>query len=322
LSTTQRGAPEVHPRKWELVGVLPKHVSEPFQIQGDILIHYADFTKLEPRALTEMQTRLRDDPRFDKEFCMLFSPDPHSVSLAAKCAGETAILVVSPNDLASDKRDLRTRISTLLLSIDHFNITTPIRNPSAFFGRQAAIRDIRMTLESGAHVGIFGLRKAGKSSALLQVEQNLAANNWSIIHIDLGTYLADPSTLVSKIAQEVKTATAKFSRHISKKQNKRPPPKWTEDFLSGFEAAPTSYKFLIAIDELDLALPGRTFEPDAKSIALLRILAQLRSMTQQLQATNKPFPRFLCAGIDSSIFEDSTILGKPNPLFHFAGIRF
>jgi len=134
-------------RKWRLVGVLPEHIGTVFDVRGDVLIFATSFDRLQPRILSEMQEDILDDTRFDRDLCILATTDRRAAALAQQRAGELAVLTINPERLSQPSTpELKTLIAGLIGTIDHFNVTTPITSPPAFFGRSRMIRDITKEL--------------------------------------------------------------------------------------------------------------------------------------------------------------------------------
>ena len=61
-----------------------------------------------------------------------------------------------------------------LIRKDPYLEKNPIEDPVWFFGRTVVLKDLSMMLSQGQHVGIFGLRKIGKTSVIKQLGQRFA----------------------------------------------------------------------------------------------------------------------------------------------------
>jgi len=178
-------------------------------------------------------------------------------------------------------------------------------------------------LEKGAHVGVFGMRKAGKSSLLAQIRRTLAEKEWLTVPFDLGAYVGDAHLFARDLTLSIKEALSLSVRlQITKSSSKSVIlENWVDDFRTVLAAA-NNRRILITIDEFDLATPGLGFSTDAHSQELLVLLARLRGILQQWQSTNEHFPVILAAGINPSLIESANISSKPNPLFQFARLHF
>jgi hypothetical protein len=80
---------------------------------------------------------------------------------------------------------LLTRLSNeYILNNNLFDYQNSIRDISLFFGRAAFIENIQNTLLQNQSVGLFGLRKIGKTSTLNQLQNILQSQKYPVIRID------------------------------------------------------------------------------------------------------------------------------------------
>lgn len=78
-----------------------------------------------------------------------------------------------------------------IFQTDFFNETNAITDSLRFFGRYALLDQIKNTLLINQSVGIFGLRKVGKTSFLNQLEQKLILEKYPVVHLDLQLVTGD-----------------------------------------------------------------------------------------------------------------------------------
>jgi len=100
----------------------------------------------------------------------------------------------------SATRQIRETIDIWKGEGDVFDISTPIRDPIWFFGRERIIDEISEYVYSLQFVGIFGLRKMGKTSLLHQLMNRMREN--IIAYIDLQSVSMNVASLFSRIANE------------------------------------------------------------------------------------------------------------------------
>jgi hypothetical protein len=310
-------------RKWRLIGVLPDHVRSVFDIQGDVLIMAASYDQLQPRILSEMQGDISEDTRFDKDLCFLATTDRNATKLTDQRRGELAVLTVNPNMLQSASApNLKELIAGLLGIVDHYNVTTPITAAPAFFGRTRMIRDITKELELGTHVGVFGLRKAGKSSLLAQVRTALAQQGWGWAWLDLGQYVGSAHRLVLDLVVEIAKQLGYATRLNKSSSRENIESHWRSELSEMCQVASLDKRLLVVLDEFDLATPGAAFATERDAFELIATLSKLRGALQQLQANGHATPMILAAGINPNLVELAHLYGRPNPLFQFLRIHY
>jgi len=319
--------------RWQLFAVLPDHMRAMFDIDREVLFLVTEYKRLEPRALSEVQSLLKDHARVDDEVAVLVSQDENAERLARQRAGETAILTLDSRKLADPTRPtFRQALAHMLATVDHFNVTTPIREPSAFFGRQRDIGEALQTLEHGQHAAIFGLRKAGKSSFLNRVQALLRDRGWAVVALDLNEFFGTPRrfklAVVQSFAEELAALKQPIPRLRSTEERRWGDvvnESWLEDLDRIRRAFEGRAEMALIIDEIDSALPARTLnvlDPAEDSLGLLRALSQFRAFAQRHQMQGRKYPVLLGAGVDPSLFEQPQIRGTANPLYQFALVKF
>jgi len=87
---------------------------------------------------------------------------------------------------------------------DLFDDRNAIGDTLSFFGRSKLLHDLENDLQRGQGIGLFGLRKSGKTSLLLQLGSALRKH--PVVHIDLQPYGGKPyfgAELFNKIIQQL-----------------------------------------------------------------------------------------------------------------------
>lgn len=321
-----RAAQSGDSRRWELHLILPERLSAMFDIDLEMLCLAADFDKIEPRILDELQQTLRKLDRVDDEFAVLVSSDPSAEKLTRRRPGQTAVLAVDAGTLANGSTpDFPTALATSLLTVDHFNVTTPLTDPSSFFGRDDDIEDALQCLSAGQHLGIFGLRKSGKSSLLNQIARILGARGWAIARVDLNAYVGRPERMSEDLVRRLQESAQSLGVPVARLTSTRRAPqtveqRWIDDLERLAVGLSDHPGILLIVDEVDTVLPGRVEgaggDPDDRR-KMLRALVQLRAMVQDIQSRQGVHPVLLTAGVDATIFELPRLAGGDNPLYQF-----
>lgn len=326
--TIVRAARSPYSRRWDLHLILPERLGQMFDIDLEMLCLAADFKKIEPRILDELQQSLHKLDRVDDELAVLVSSDPSAEKLTSRRPGQTAVLAVDAARLADRSMpDFPTALAGSLLTVDHFNVTTPLTDPSSFFGRDKDIEDALQCLSAGQHLGIFGLRKSGKSSLLNQVERVLDDRGWAIARVDLNAYVGRSERMSEDLVRRLRGSAQRLQTPVPPLRSTRGniEQRWIEDLEALVSALANVAGILLIVDEIDTVLPGRV--ESAGGVAedrrkMLRALVQLRAMIQDTQTRQDVHPVLFSAGVDATIFELPRLTGGDNPLYQFSRVKF
>jgi hypothetical protein len=123
--------------------------------------------------------------RLDPQVRVVVSNAPLAGASCAAWAArhKKSIVLIAPSlrtAEASQQDYLYKQLSTALWRRDLFAESEPVRLPSEFFGREAIVNEVLAHIIGGTPVGVFGLRKIGKSSLLGRVEDLLEADEGSL----------------------------------------------------------------------------------------------------------------------------------------------
>ncbi|MFI9322286.1 hypothetical protein ACIGXI_21195 [Kitasatospora aureofaciens] len=317
--------------RWWIYITLPKHVRELFDIHLDVLCLSAAYERVEPRILNLVSERLRaHDTRVDPDFAILLAPDPAASDLVRRRRGQLAILAIDTNELLNGPQiGLRERIAKIMVSHDHYDLTLPITEPAAFYGRQDEVAELEFTLDRGQAVGVFGLRKAGKTSLLNFVSQRRISSAKPVAWLDISvlqTAEAFQLDILEKCHKLVQKYGGKQPRLMTLTRDGNPNPSvqigsyWIRDLNLLLDSIPDRLELFI--DEIDQAWAGRSNLESEEAIAVLRCLTQLRGLIQSREAEGKHGIAMVCAGVDPAIFESPLIDGRDNMLYKFARLSF
>lgn len=314
--------------RWLVHVVLPERLGEMFDIDLEVLCMATEYDRVEPRVLDDLQRSL-ETARVDDEIAVLASADPNVERLTRKRPGGTAVLPINAASL-DGAPDLGTALARMLVTVDHFNVTVPIADPTAFFGREHDIEEARKCLGAGQHLGIFGLRKAGKSSLLNQIQRVAVGDRWAVARIDLNGYGGRASRAIEDLLRRLHGSLTSLGCKPGRLRSIGPTVSilqryWLDDLTMLLDASGDRADVLIIIDEIDIILPGRLVAAggdDADRSLLVAAFSQLRSIAQQRQAEARSYPVVLSAGVDPHIFEAPTTGGADNPLYQFSRVSF
>ena len=208
---------------------------------------------------------------------------------------------------------------------DLFNETTPVSG-TKFFGRRTLLQSLREDVISQNVSGIFGLRKAGKTSVLFQLREDLKKDRVITVLIDLETFPSPPedpiddilAELHRRIVDEVKSEGLSASKlsHLPKDPS-------IVQFKNALQTLVKKldndgYKLLLMLDEIEYLTPSDQIDvAEGPLPRISQFLASLRAIVQESSNFT-----FILSGLTSSILESGRLYGRPNPLFSWAKSRY
>ncbi|GHG48629.1 ATP-binding protein [Streptomyces griseocarneus] len=318
-------------RRWWIYITLPENVRETFDLHLEVLCLSASYERVEPRTLNTIAERLHaGEARLDPDFAILLTPDRSAADLVKRRRGQLAILTVDANELRRGPQvGLRERIARIMVTHDHYDLTTPITEPVAFYGRRAEVAKLDFALDRGQHVGVFGLRKAGKTSLLNFVSQHREGLGKPVVRLEISGLTAEQFqlALLENCHRMVRQTGRAVPRLMTLTRDGNPNPAipletyWIRDLRSLLDALPGRLELFI--DEIDQAWPGGRSNVGAQeATAVLKCLIQLRGVIQSRDAEGENSIAIVCAGVDPAIFERPLLNGRDNLLYKFARLSF
>ena len=208
---------------------------------------------------------------------------------------------------------------------DLFNQTTPVSG-ATFFGRKTLLQSLREDVLSQSVSGIFGLRKAGKTSVLYELRQNLEADNIVSVLVDLEAYPSPPEDPVDDILEDVRRRILDELRRrklpVSKMGSLKEYPTILQ-FKNALQALlrrleQDGYRLVLMLDEIEYLTPADRIDvAEGPMPRIAQFLSALRSVVQESSNFT-----FLLSGLTSAILENGRLYGRPNPLFSWAKPRY
>ncbi|MBM3238430.1 AAA family ATPase [Candidatus Poribacteria bacterium] len=171
---------------------------------------------------------------------------------------------------------------------DLFGLSTPIRDPLWFFGREKVIDEIQEYIQSLQFVGIWGVRKVGKTSLLYQLMQKL--RNDVHAYVDLQSVSSNVGALFSKVLDGFERDIKLKFPDIKLPRLRKTFKKTSDGIISEFtdaivklhdrvEGKRNNAKFILFIDEVDRLFPNKKgdvsgFSEYGSFLATIRGLSQ------------------------------------------------
>jgi len=207
---------------------------------------------------------------------------------------------------------------------DLFNETTPVSG-TTFFGRKTLLQSLRDDVLSQSVSGIFGLRKAGKTSVLYELREKLQKDRVVSVLIDLEAYPSPPEDPIDEICADVRRRLMEELRRRNLSVSKLAALPEYPTILQLRNALQTltrkleqdGYHLLLMLDEIEYLTPAEVDIAEGPMPRISQFLAALRSLVQESSNFT-----FLLSGLTSAILESGRLYGRPNPLFSWAKTRY
>jgi hypothetical protein len=301
-----------------------KHVREAFGFDKELCLMYMQYSTIQARVFHIANHIMSESPmqgRVEPLVCLLVStaagPEEQIKKLMSDKSQTRIIIPFSDSEIRAntDSYLLRNRISKYMFSRDLFDMSNPIDSDLYFFGRHDFIMHLRDSIKSGENIGLFGLRKIGKTSILLRLKRVLEEEkSGRLVRIDLESqeyYQMRWWTLLEKIASALRIRTGDT---------------WTEDnaaerFRLGAEKLKTAggrSQFVVALDEIEHICPGERLRMrshwDRDFVEFWKTMRATQNANRHLS--------FIVCGVNAAPLETPSYNGYDNPLFSLASRRY
>ncbi len=311
---------------------LPDRLQQIFDIELEILCVATPWHELEPRIANRIRDTVALNPRVDENFVIVVSYDPNAERMLRK-RGDIAVLVLSGEELRRggyDERGFASLMASGLAAIDHFDVTVPVSTPGSFFGRARDVEDVRTRLSRGQHVGVFGLRKAGKTSLLNRVSELMRQEARPVVRVDLNQTINNDRLFRVLVVQGLATRARESEVRMPKLRvlgqalqaldDVDVTALWLEDIGNLVDAI--GRDVVLVLDEIDTITPTTGPLSTRDPFAMIDAMAQLRGLIQAREADGKRGIALLSAGVDPSIFEKPSWERRNNPLYLFSSLKY
>lgn len=319
------------PRRWWLNVTLQTNVAEMFDAHLEIQLVYAEYAEVEPRLLELVQRRISTNARVDHGLFMIASLDADVERLLRRRRGEFAAIDLHLSNLGPDAPDVRHRMSAVLTAVDHYDMTTPVHDPGGFFGRTAEFQQIVSAIERGQSVGVFGLRKTGKTSLLNYVAGRRRDARRTVVWVDISG-LAGADDLRVRLLEGTWNASVAAGKSKDEMPRLRTlnragelkvaPDLMRLHWLRDLEALSRDVRgrLEVFIDEIDQLHPDRS-HLGADAHEMMVALTQLRGMIQSSESDSGLV--LICAGVDPALFERPLLgSGSDNLLYKLVRLMY
>lgn len=304
--------------------IRPKRfISEMFGFEKEILLIFHPYSTLQARILHIAGQILSEAPAQGRVEPLLFvlvsrTKDVEQ-SVNKLLADNSALRLIIPfefNEAQAPAADIAYRFQKYLFSRDLFDFAQPIKSDVYYFGRQSFTLAILDSIKRGDNIGLFGLRKAGKTSLVFRVKRIIESDGTGFLcYFDLedqDLYQKRWWGLLELIARGLPKANVKevFTEENASRSFR--------DALSRSRKAYPKNKIIIALDEIEHISPGERLRMrphwDKDFIEFWKTLRAIQNENRQVS--------FLICGVNGTVIETPTYQGHDNPVFSMAQKRY
>lgn len=169
-----------------------KHVEEALNISREIIVILSAYKNFEPRTLEAFETIRKEllDQRYEKICYALISADDNIEKGLRDCLTNQEDQIVVPFSYSSFEQNkgnasyVRNTFRNCFYSRDLFDYSEPLKKDTFFFGRTDIVTTVIEKHKAGSNFGLFGLRKAGKTSIIFDVERKSVSQDYVTVFID------------------------------------------------------------------------------------------------------------------------------------------
>jgi hypothetical protein len=298
-------------------------------ITGNVVALYLPTTEIYDTVIRRLQNALFDRA-VEEHLFLLFSRDRRQEQKLMDWTLKQNVTVVSlpePERPEDQAKQLFTNLQRALSARNAYPVTGAVTGDN-FFGRGKTILNLSRDLTDGYVTGVFGLRKAGKTSIVKEIIRRYEAASSdqtptiSIFH-DLEQLPGDPlakiPSLCGSLAQRMRSEfkvhgirTHELSLIVDTKGH--PTPSDLSNALHASLSSPGAQdaRIVLGLDEIETLVPPHESEgPQLPEVP--EFLGALRSLTQAY-----PSFKVVIAGITAAPFRRDVLYGRENPLFSWA----
>ncbi|MDD6236926.1 MAG: hypothetical protein PUB00_06040, partial [Clostridiales bacterium] len=298
-------------------------VEEAFGITQEIVIILSPYDNFEARTLEAYGNLVAEfvEQRYEKICYVLISADEQIENKLKDYLTNQENQIIVPFSYRSfeinktDSHFIRNQFRRFFYSRDLFDYSEPLKKDTFFFGRNEIVTQIISKHRSGQNYGLFGLRKTGKTSIIYDILRKCDTQGFIAIAIDCqnpsfnmrrwnGALFYVINEICTRCGLEWPINEADFTQENA------------SQFFQGYVeriSKATNKKLLIMFDEIENITFGKSSaEHWCNDLDFVFFWQSIRSAYQALSDVFT----FCIFGTNPKCVEDSTILGKDNPIFN------
>jgi hypothetical protein len=292
-------------------------------LHKELLLVHSPYTTLEPRIFQIAARLLGENKalgRIEQIAFLVVSPAPNlhdALSVLGTEATQSRFAVPFGEGeckLATDPFFVRKRLQQSLFARDLFDVTQPITNDVYFFGRATLVMELRDTITQSENIGLFGLRKTGKTSLTLKLQRLVEQDNLGhLIYVDLQEtrlYSLRWFELLDELRLRIPNQAPKA------RLNEKTGPKYFRQAIEEVAKKFPGNRYVFALDEIEHITPRlRMCEHwDEDFLHFWKTIRAVQNANRHVS--------FMVAGVNASVIETAVFKGHDNPLFSLVRSRY
>lgn len=300
-----------------------KEISVGFNLYREVVVVFSSYEKFEPRSLDAVDSLDVQELRLEEICCVIISKDDDVTTKIAtylKSNQESRVIIpFTYSELLSTDDDefVPNKFRKLFYQRDLFDIQDPLQTDLYFFGRTDLIHEIVNKHLCSQNIGIFGLRKTGKTSILYGVERVLRKKGSVSVFIDCQTlHLQEWKDALFFIISKSRECCSVSKNKLHTKDEYRSgdtAEMFKDDILSIYKQN-GKRSVLLIFDEIEHITFGTSASKDWNTgEAFVKFWQVIRSAYQQMH--KETVFTYLIAGTNPHCVEQSRIDRVDNPLF-------
>lgn len=322
-------------RSWLVLVRFGAVLESRFGFTREIPLLYSPFSDLQIRTTDGLERDLEDLPperrSVSSSEVLLWAPDPRLSTKLESWSRPARVLLAMPDHVGVAHGERVRRfidlLATKLASRDLYAVRGYVTGDQ-FFGRSSELQQVADSVRRREVIGIFGLRKTGKTSLLHELKRSRDSELDPSDRPQLFVYqdLEHLPSLREDPVQELVQDLAENIRRRLKQEGLRtqelaelPADASPSDFRRSLdrllEKIESEAVLVLLLDEIEYLCPPNP-GPDTSGLGYQRV-RQLFGGLRKLAQERDNFA-FVLAGLANSAIESPELYGAPNPLFSFA----
>jgi hypothetical protein len=284
-----------------------------FELAPEVLVLLSPWKEIQATDIKRAEEAFRDEVRLDPGFVLVITGDPDAASRLGTVVPDHRRYIFLSSDVLEKAQNaealLRQRLRDALGRRRLFDARGPATGPQ-FFGRDQELEALERDLRKGHCMGLFGLRKVGKTSLVRRLAQKLRETR----PLDTPTLVVELDLLALPWNQQHRNGVVSAIAHrLAREQNRV----WVPGSVDGQQALLTAIEsarsqpgsqVLVILDEYE-----KLFGPTIPVRDGLAILDWLRGLAQAHAGTFS----FMLVGRNSRLLAPARIEGVDNPMYRF-----
>ncbi|WP_290534885.1 AAA-like domain-containing protein [Alistipes sp.] len=301
------------------------YISQCFNINREVVIIFSPYETFQPRTLDVLDQMDIQNLRVEEICSIVISKDTNverTVTSLLKVNKESRIIIpFTYNELLSKEIDsdyIVNKFRALFYCRDLFGIQDPLKKDLYFFGRRELIHSIVNKHLNGENIGIFGLRKTGKTSIIYGVRRTLDIKRSISVFVDcqtlhLKSWNIALYSIIESIRDEINVKKSDI-HSLSDYQQTMFVSDYFKDDIKKLYRKSGKKSFLIIFDEIEnITFKTSSSENWKSGDDYLKFWQIIRS-TYQTYSDDNIFS-YLIAGTNPQCVEQPKVNHNDNPIF-------